>query len=99
MMTGKAYSRASGGQMMSAYAVLSLLLEEFRHTLTTIEQAKLNKIQDSTSPVECTDNPIALHLMQWSKAKVEEVSSKSRTAVFGLAILIIQKQDNSLSKQ
>ena len=44
MMTGKAYSRASGGQMMSAYAVLSLLLEEFRHTLTTIEQAKLNKI-------------------------------------------------------
>jgi len=44
MMTGKAYSRVSGGQMMSVYAKLSLLLEEVWHTLTTIEQAKLNKI-------------------------------------------------------
>ena len=37
MMTGEAYTRAVHGHMMSASAVLSLLLEEFCDSLTTDE--------------------------------------------------------------
>ena len=41
MMTGKAYSRAVRGHMISASAILSLLLEEFWDSLTTDEQTQL----------------------------------------------------------
>ena len=64
MMTGKAYTRAVRGHMMSASAVLSLLLEEFWDSLTTDEQAQLVKIYDSPNPEEYKNDPIAVHLMQ-----------------------------------
>ena len=51
--------------MMSAFAVLSLLLEEFWDSLTTDGQAQLVKIYDSPNPEEHKDDPIAVHLMQW----------------------------------
>ena len=68
MMTGKAYSRAVRGHMMSASAVLSLLEEEFWDSLTTDEQAQLVKIYDSPNPEEYKNDPIAVHLMQWFTA-------------------------------
>ena len=68
------------GHMMSASAVLSLLLEEFWDSLTTDEQAQLVKIYDSPNPEEYKNDPIAVHLMQWFTTKKEEVCSKSRTA-------------------
>ena len=49
---------------MSAFAVLSLLLEEFWDSLTTDEQAQLVKIYDSPNPEEYKNDPIAVHLMQ-----------------------------------
>ena len=52
------------GHMMSASAVLSLLLEEFWDSLTTDEQAQLVKIYDSPNPEEYKNDPIAVHLMQ-----------------------------------
>ena len=64
MMTGKVYTRAVRGHMMSASAVLSLLLEEFWDSLTTDEQAQLVKIYDSPNPEEYKNDPIAVHLMQ-----------------------------------
>ena len=82
MMTGKAYTRAVRGHIMSASAVLSLLSEEFWDSLTTNEQAQLVKIYDSPNPEEYKNDPVAVHLMQWFTTKKEEVSSKSRTAVF-----------------
>ena len=42
MMTGKAYARAVRGHMMSASAVLSLLLEEFWDSLTTDERSSIS---------------------------------------------------------
>ena len=54
--------------MMSAFAVLSLLLEEFWDSLTTDEQAQLVKIYDSPNPEEYKNDPIAVHLMQWFTA-------------------------------
>ena len=83
MMTGKAYTRAVRGDMISASAVLSLLLEEFWDSLTTDEQAQLVKIYDSANPEEYKNDPIAVHLMQWFTIK-KEVSSKSRTAALWL---------------
>ena len=80
MMTGKAYTQAVRGHMMSASAVLPLLLEEFWDSLTTDEQAQLVKIYDSPNPEEYKNDPIAVHLMQWFTTKKEEVCSKSRTA-------------------
>ena len=56
-----------------------LLLEEFWHSLTAVEQAQLVKIYDSLNPEECKDDPIAVRLMQWFKIK-KEVSLKSRAA-------------------
>ena len=84
MMTGKAYTRAVRGHMMSASAVLSLLLEEFWDSLTTDEQAQLVKIYDSPNPEEYKNDPIAVHLMRWFTTKNEEVCSKSRTAALWL---------------
>ena len=65
--------------MMSASAVLSLLLEEFWDSLTTDEQGQLVKINDSPNPEEYKNDPIAVHVKQWFTTKKEEVSSKSRT--------------------
>ena len=84
MMTGKAYTRAVRGHMMSASAVLSLLLEEFWDSLTTDEQAQLVKIYDSPNPEEYKNDPIAVHVMRWFTTKNEEVCSKSRTAALWL---------------
>ena len=64
MMTGKAYNRAVLGPMMSASAVLSLLLEEFWDSLITDEKAQLVKIYDSPNPEEYKNDPIAVRLMQ-----------------------------------
>ena len=50
MMTGKAYTRAVCRHIMSACSVLSLLLEEFWHSLTIVGQAQLVKIYDSPNP-------------------------------------------------
>ena len=72
------------GHMMSASAVLSLLLEEFWDSLATDEQAQLVKIYDSPNPEEYKNDPIAVHLMQWFTTKKEEVCSKSRTAALWL---------------
>ena len=83
MMTGKAYTRAVRGHIMSASAVLSLLLEEFWDSLTTDEQAQLVKIYDSPNPEEYKNDPIAEHLRQWFTTK-KEVCSKSRTAALWL---------------
>ena len=55
MMTGKAYTRAVRGHMMSASAFLPLLLKEFWHSLTAIERAELTKIYDSPNPEKCKD--------------------------------------------
>ena len=55
MMTGKAYTRAARGHMMSASAVLSLLLQEFWHSLTAVEHAQLLEIYDLPNPEECKD--------------------------------------------
>ena len=63
MMTGKAYTRAVRGHMMSESAVLSLLLEEFWDSLTTDEQVQLVKIYDSPNPEEHKNDPIAVHLI------------------------------------
>ena len=76
-MTRKAYTRAVRGHMMSASAVLSLLLEEFWDSLTTDEQAQLN-------PEEYKNDAIVVHLMQWFTTKKEEVSSKARTGAIWL---------------
>ena len=84
MITGKAYTRAVRGHMMSASAVLSLLLEEFWDSLTTDEQAQLVKIYDSPNPEEYKNDPIAVHVMRWFTTKNEEVCSKSRTAALWL---------------
>ena len=83
MMTGKAYTQAGHGHMMSASAVLPLLLEEFWGSLTTDEQAQLVKIYDSPNPEEYKNDPIAAHLMQWFTTK-KEVCSKSRAAALWL---------------
>ena len=83
MMTGNAYTRAVRGHMMSASAVLSLLLEEFWDSLTIDEQAQLVKIHDSPNPEEYKNDPIATYLMQWFTTK-KEVSSNSRTAALWL---------------
>ena len=83
IMTGKAYTRAVRGHMMSASAVLSLLLEEFWDSLTTDEQAQLVKIYDSPNPEEYKNDPIAVHLMQWFTTK-RRIFSKSRTAALWL---------------
>ena len=48
--------------MMSASAVLSLLLEEFWHSLATVEQVKLVRIYHSPKPGECKDDLIAVNL-------------------------------------
>ena len=82
MMTGKAYTRAVRGHMMSASAVLSLLLEEFWDSLTTDEQAQLVKIYDLPNPEEYKNDPIVVHLMQWFTTK--KVCSTSRTAALWL---------------
>ena len=62
MMTGKAYTLALRGHMMSASVVLSLLLEEFWHSLTAAEHAQLVKIQDLPNRDECKDLRIKLRL-------------------------------------
>ena len=64
VMTEKAYTQAVRGHMMTASAVLQLLLEEFWDSLTTDEQAQLVKIYDSPNPEEYKNDPIAVHLMQ-----------------------------------
>ena len=66
-MTGKVFTKAVRGHMMSACAVLSLLLllEKFWDSLTTGEQAQLVKIYDSPNPKEYKNDPIAVHFMQW----------------------------------
>ena len=43
MRTGKVYTRAARGHMMSASAVLSLLLEKFWHSLTAVKHTQLVK--------------------------------------------------------
>ena len=43
MRTGKIYIRAARGHMMSASAVLSLLLEKFWHSLTAVKHTQLVK--------------------------------------------------------
>ena len=55
--------------MMSASAVLLLLLEEFWDSLTTGEQVQLVKIYDSPNPEEYKNDPIVVHLMQWFTTK------------------------------
>ena len=69
-MTGKAFTKAVRGHMMSACAVLSLLLlEKFWDSLTTGEQAQLVKIYDSPNPEEYKNDPVAVDLMQWFTTK------------------------------
>ena len=54
MMIRKAYTRGVRSHMMLESAAL-LLLEEFWHSLTTVEQAQLVKIYDLPNPEECKD--------------------------------------------
>ena len=69
-MTGKAFTKAVRGHMMSACAVLSLLLlEKFWDSLITGEQAQLVKIYDSPNPKEYKNDPITVHFMQWFLTK------------------------------
>ena len=89
MMTGKTYTRAVRVHMMSASAVLSLLLEEFWDSLTIDEQVELVKIYDSPNPEEYKSDSIAIHLMQWFARKKEVVSLKSR---IDLVIQIMDSQ-------
>ena len=90
MMTGKAYTRAVRGHMMSASAVLSLLLEEFWDSLTTNEQAQLVKIYDSPNPEEYKNDPKAVHLMQWfTTNKNKKFVQNLEQLLFGLTTFII----------
>ena len=54
MMIGKAYTRGVRSHMMSESAAL-LLLEEFWHSLTAVEQVQSVKIYDLPNPEECKD--------------------------------------------
>ena len=89
MMTGKAYTRAVRGHMMSASAVLSLLLEEFWDSLTTDEQAQLVKIYDLPNPEEYKNDLIAVHPMQWFTTKKKKFVQNLEQLLFGLTTFII----------
>ena len=69
MMTGNAYTRAVRGHMMSASAVLSLLLEGFWDSLTIDEQAQLVKIHDSPNPEEYKPSSCIPYAMVYNKKR------------------------------
>ena len=55
IMTGKVYTRAVRCHMMPASYLWLLLLGEFWHSLTAVEQAQIVKIYDSPNPEERKD--------------------------------------------
>ena len=61
MRTGKVYTRAARGHMMSASAVLSLLLEKFWHSLTAVKHTQLVK-KKLPNPEEFKDQNIKRRL-------------------------------------
>ena len=82
MMTEKAYTRVVRGHVMSAPALLSLLLNEFWDSLTTDEEAHFVKIYDSPNPEEYKNDSIVVHLMQWVTTKKGSFLFKILTASF-----------------
>ena len=82
MMTEKAYTRVVRGHVMSAPALLSLLLDEFWDSLTTDEEAHFVKIYDSPNPEEYKNDSIVVHLMQWVTTKKGSFLFKILTASF-----------------
>ena len=89
MMTGKVYTRGVRGHMMSASAVLSLLLVGFWDSLTTDEQAQLVKIYDLPNPEEYKNDPIAVHPIQWFTTKKKKFVQNLEQLLFGLTTFII----------
>ena len=84
MLTGKAYSRAIRGHMLSAAAVLSLLFEEFWLDVSPEEQSQLIEIFESPNPFLRQNDDVSLKLVQWFEKKREELTPKSRTCALWL---------------
>ena len=85
MMTGKAYTRAVRGHMMSTSAVLSLLLEGFWDSLTTDEQAQSVKIYDLPNPEDYKNDTPSPMVYNKKKKFVQNLEQ----LLFGLTTFII----------
>lgn len=84
MMSGKAFSRAVRGHLLSAAAVMSLLLQQFWDELSVEEQSELIAIYKSVNPSVSDENDVSIKLMKWIEDKTLYLSTKSRTAALWL---------------
>ena len=84
MFSGKAFARAIRGHMLCASAVLSLLLEEFRDSISSEEKSQLAKILDTFNPTLTEPGDKVKNLVSWLENKKFELSSKSRTSTLWL---------------
>lgn len=77
MFTGKAYACTIRGHMLSASAILSLLLEEFWLNISPEEQTQLIEIYESLNPTLQQNDDVSSKLVQWFEKKREELTSQT----------------------
>ena len=85
MFTGKAYSRAVRGRLLSESAILSLFLQKFWNALSHEKQNHLIEIYESDDPNKFENADISFKLMTWFQENVEMSLQASRTAALRLS--------------
>jgi len=63
MFTGKAFSRAVRGHLLTASAIITLFLQRFWNTLTQNEQNHLTEIYESENPRKFESDETSLKLV------------------------------------
>ena len=84
MFTGKAYSRAIHGHLLSSSAVLSLMLQEFWNSLNPDECKLMEKINHSEAPSNNENDEISTKLLSWFNTRRQELSEDARTSALWL---------------
>ena len=84
MFTGKACSRAIRGHLLSASAVLSLILQEFWNALSPHECKLMEEFYHSEAPSNHENEEISTKLLSWFNTRSQELSEDSSTSVLWL---------------
>ena len=84
MFTGKAYSRAIRGHLLSEFAVLSLMPQKFWNSLTPDECKLMKEIYHSEAPSNHENDEISTKLLSWFNTRRQELSEDSSTSVLWL---------------
>ena len=95
MFTGKAYSRAVRGHMLSAASIMTLVLEPFWQQISKEEQTELIEIYESADPMLKQHSAVAIKLTEWFNDQKVKLSNESRTSNLWLSyvqyVQLVQK--------